>query len=101
EALCGGGLAPAERAPARGLPGAPPDALDEVVRLLADAPPEVVALRRDRLARALAGFDAATTATPHGFCQEVLAGLGTAGDVERDVAFVEDVGDLLEEVVDD
>ena len=37
--------------------------------------------------RALADFDAATIATTHGFCQEVLGGLGVAGDVEprRDV----------------
>jgi exodeoxyribonuclease V beta subunit len=39
--------------------------------------------------------------TTHGFCQEVLGGLGVAGDVERDGVFVEDVGDLVEEVVDD
>src|SRR6185436_5196207 len=36
-----------------------------------------------------------------GFCQEVLSGLGVAGDVERDAAFVEDVTDLIDEVVDD
>ena len=40
---------------------------------------------------ALADFDAATIATTHGFCQEVLGGLGVAGDVERDVDVVEDV----------
>jgi exodeoxyribonuclease V beta subunit len=74
---------------------------DEVVRLLADAPADVVALRRERLARALADFDAATITTTHGFCQEVLGGLGITGDVERDCAFVEDVTDLVEEVVDD
>ena len=74
---------------------------DEVVELLADGPPEVVAQRRENLARALADFDAATIATTHGFCQEVLAGLGVAGDVERDSQFVEDVTDLVEEVVDD
>ena len=74
---------------------------DEVVRLLAGAPPEVVAERRANLARALADFDAATIATTHGFCQEVLGGLGVVGDVERDVELVEDVDDLLAEVVDD
>jgi exodeoxyribonuclease V beta subunit len=74
---------------------------DEVVQLLADGAPEVVAERRENLARALADFDAATIATTHGFCQEVLAGLGVAGDVERDSQFVEDVTDLVEEVVDD
>ena len=51
--------------------------------------------------RALADFDAATIATTHGFCQEVLGGLGVAGDVEPDATFVEDVGDLLDDVVDD
>jgi len=74
---------------------------DEVVRLLADGPPELVAQRRRNLSRALADFDAATIATTHGFCQEVLAGLGVAGDVERDAELVEDVTDLREEVVDD
>ena len=62
--------------------------------LLADGTP-----RRSRCGargspRALADFDAATIATTHGFCQEVLGGLGVAGDVEPDVTFVEDVGDL-------
>ena len=58
-------------------------------------------MRRRRLADAVSGFDAATIATTHGFCQHVLAGLGVAGDVERDVTFVEDLSDLVEEVVDD
>ncbi len=53
-------------------------------RLLATGPPEEIALRRDRLVRALADFDAATIATTHGFCQEVLGGLGVAGDLEPD-----------------
>ena len=57
--------------------------------------------RRRRLADACRGFDAATIATTHGFCQHVLAGLGVAGDVEHDVTFVEDLSDLVEEVVDD
>jgi exodeoxyribonuclease V beta subunit len=74
---------------------------DEVVQLLADGPPDVVATRRANLSRALADFDAATIATTHGFCQEVLAGLGVAGDVERDSQFVEDVTDLAGQVVDD
>ena len=51
--------------------------------------------------RALGDFDAATIATTHGFCQEVLGGLGVAGDLEPDAVLVEDVGDLLGEVVDD
>ncbi len=58
-------------------------------------------LRQDRLAKAIANFDAATIETTHGFCMQVLSGLGTAGDVEQDVTLIEDAGDLLEEVVDD
>ena len=71
------------------------------MRLLADAPPDEVRKRRENLARALADFDAATIATTHSFCEEVLGSLGVAGDVERDFTVVEDVDDLLEEVVDD
>jgi exodeoxyribonuclease V beta subunit len=70
-------------------------------RLVADLAAEHDPLRHERLARAVADFDAATIATTHGFCQEVLSGLGVAGDVERDAAFVEDVTDLIDEVVDD
>jgi exodeoxyribonuclease V beta subunit len=77
------------------------DERDDVVTLLASAPPAEVARRRERLARALADFDAATIATTHGFCQEVLGGLGVAGDVEPDATLVEDPADLVEEVVDD
>ena len=57
--------------------------------------------RADRLAKAVADFDVATIETTHGFCLHVLVGLGVAGDVERDVTFVDDVRDLLDEVVDD
>ncbi len=78
-----------------------PGERDAVARLLADGPPELVARRRRNLSRARADFDAATIATTHGFCQEVLAGLGVAGDVERDSQFVEDVSDLVDQVVDD
>jgi exodeoxyribonuclease V beta subunit len=70
-------------------------------RLVQDAATEPDPARRDNLARAVADFDAATIATTHGFCQEVLSGLGVAGDVERDAEFLEDVSDRLAEVVDD
>ena len=83
-----------------GLEGTPPED-DEVVQLLATGTPEEVRLRRERLAAALADFDSATIATTHGFCQEVLGGLGVLGDVESDTTFLEDVTDLREEVVDD
>ena len=82
----------------RALSGTGP-ADDAVLRLLADGPPAVIEERRANLTRALADFDAATIATTHGFCQEVLGGLGLAG--EADAEFVEDVDDLVDEVVDD
>ena len=74
---------------------------DRLVALLARGDADVVQRRRDRLARAVASFDAATIATTHGFCQEMLGGLGIAGDLEPDVTFVEDLSDLASEVVDD
>ncbi|HTT27127.1 MAG TPA: UvrD-helicase domain-containing protein [Solirubrobacteraceae bacterium] len=83
------------------LAGAPDPGTDPVVTLLATGSPEDIALRRDRLARAVADFDAATIATTHGFCQEVLAELSTVGDLDRETAFVEDVSDLLEQALDD
>ena len=93
-------LVSAEQGLARALAGVAPGD-DEVVALLADGSPEEVGRRRRRLERAVASFDAATIATTHGFCQEVLGGLGIAGDLEPDVTFVEDLGDLVADVVDD
>ena len=94
-------LVTAELGLARALAGVAPPADDRVLQLLADGPLAEVEARRRRLADAVSGFDAATIATTHGFCRHVLAGLGVAGDVERDVTFVEDLSDLVEEVVDD
>ncbi len=75
---------------------------DDVVHaLLADAPDAEVARRRARLVHALATFDAATIATTHQFCQQMLAGLGVAAGADPDALFVESVDDLLTEVVDD
>jgi exodeoxyribonuclease V beta subunit len=74
---------------------------DEIVQLLAQGSAGEVEARRDRLGKAIADFDAATIETTHGFCLQVLYGLGTAGDVDREVTLVEDVSDLMEEVVDD
>ncbi len=87
----------------RGLadPAAARDADDEVLRLLAGAPDDEVARRHRRLAAALSGFDAATIATTHGFCQQMLAGLGTAGDRDPAATFLESADDLVQEVVDD
>nr|MBA3906584.1 UvrD-helicase domain-containing protein [Pseudonocardiales bacterium] len=74
---------------------------DRVQALLADAAPHEVALRRARLTRALATFDAATIATTHQFCSQMLAGLGVAGDADPDAVFVESIEDMVTEVVDD
>ena len=47
--------------------------------------------RRQRVARALADFDAATIATTHEFCLQMLDGLGVLGDREPQAVFVEQV----------
>jgi len=52
---------------------------DRVLTCLAAAEPAVVDQRRRRLEQALTVFDAATVTTTHGFCQQVLLALGTAG----------------------
>ncbi|OBK30939.1 exodeoxyribonuclease V subunit beta [Mycobacterium asiaticum] len=57
--------------------------------------------RRQRLRDALAGFDAATIATTHQFCQLVLKSLGAAGDTDAGVTLIEDLNDLVTEIVDD
>jgi exodeoxyribonuclease V beta subunit len=74
---------------------------DDVTELLTRGSGDEVEARRGRVAAALADFDAATIATTHGFCEQILAGLGTTGDVERDVTFVADQSDLVTEVIDD
>ena len=74
---------------------------DTVVRHLGQAGDEEVAVRRHRLRTALSRFDAATIATTHEFCHQMLVGLGVAGDVERGEVFVESLEDLVEEVTDD
>ncbi len=74
---------------------------DPVVELLAAGPEDSVRARRLRLRRALSDFDAATIATTHGFCQDVLGGLGIAADLEPEVQFLEDLSDLVDEVLDD
>jgi exodeoxyribonuclease V beta subunit len=93
-------LVSAERGLTRALEGVLSEQ-DRLVSLLAEGPVQEVQDRRDRLARAVASFDAATIATTHGFCQEMLGGLGIAGNLEPDVTFVEDLTDLASEVVDD
>ena len=57
--------------------------------------------RKRRLRDALAGFDAATIATTHQFCQLVLKSLGVAGDTAANVVLLESLDELVSEIVDD
>ena len=74
---------------------------DEVERHLATGPADVVDVRRGRLAHAVANFDAATIATTHGFCHQMLAGLGVAADVDGDLTFTETASEVVAEVAGD
>ncbi len=74
---------------------------DAVLALLGAASGREVEARRDRLARALAGFDAATIATTHSFCSQMLTSLGMAADTDPTATFTDTVDDLVREVVDD
>ncbi len=57
--------------------------------------------RHLRVARSLADFDAATIATTHEFCLQMLDGLGVLGDREPQAVFVEQLRDLTREVATD
>jgi exodeoxyribonuclease V beta subunit len=60
-----------------------------------------LACRRNRVSRALAEFDAATIATTHEFCLQMLDGLGVLGDREPHATVVEHLTDLTREVTTD
>ncbi|WP_375502556.1 UvrD-helicase domain-containing protein [uncultured Jatrophihabitans sp.] len=79
-------------------PAAARESDDALLRHLAA---EDVELRRHRIAQALAAFDSATVATTHEFCSRVLAGLGTAADLDTTATFVDNFDDLTDEVVQD
>ena len=75
---------------------------EEVVAAgLADAPPEEVALRRDRLADAFARFDRAAIMTTHEFCHGMLAGLGVLAPQTPQSTLVEDLRPLADEAAED
>jgi exodeoxyribonuclease V beta subunit len=82
-------------------PQATRGSVDPVLAMLAAGTDEEVAARRDRLRHAVADFDAATIATTHGFCLQMLAGLGIAADVDPDLTFTENTADVTTEVVTD
>lgn len=86
----------------RALADPPPEEeRDELIDLLLTGDAEEVAARRTRLRAALSNLDAATIATTHQFCQQVLRSLGVAGTTDASATLVEDLDDLLVEVVDD
>jgi exodeoxyribonuclease V beta subunit len=74
---------------------------NQVVQRLLTGAPDDLAERRLRLRDALAGFDAATIATTHQFCQLVLKSLGVAGDTDAGVQLVESLDDVVSDIVDD
>ncbi len=74
---------------------------DHVLTHLAGCDAAELVRRRQRVADALNAFDAATVTTTHGFCQQVLASLGTAADHDTSAVLVEDLRDLVTEVADD
>ncbi|SPM28932.1 exodeoxyribonuclease V subunit beta [Mycobacterium terramassiliense] len=74
---------------------------NELVAYLLDADEQERDLRKQRLRDALAGFDAATIATTHQFCQLVLRSLGVAGDTAGGVTLLESLDELVVEIVDD
>jgi exodeoxyribonuclease V beta subunit len=69
--------------------------------MLTTGQPDELACRRQRVARALAEFDAATIATTHEFCLQMLDGLGVLGDRESHATVVEHISDLTREVTTD
>ena len=82
----------------QGIPARP---LSELQSMITSGDPEELARRRGRVARALAEFDAATIATTHEFCLQMLDGLGVLGDREPHATVVEHLTDLTREVTTD
>ena len=74
---------------------------NQLVAYLLDGTDDERAVRKQRLRDALAGFDAATIATTHQFCQLVLKSLGVAGDTAANVTLLESLDELVVEIVDD
>jgi exodeoxyribonuclease V beta subunit len=79
----------------------PARADDDLLTHLVTGTADELADRRLRLRDALAGFDAATIATTHQFCQLVLRSLGAAGHPHAGVTLVENLDELVGEIVDD
>jgi len=74
---------------------------DPVVEVLREGTALEVAARVRRLAVALSSFDAATVATTHEFCHQVLRALGILANHEAGTVLVDTLRDLVTEVADD
>ncbi|ULE33992.1 exodeoxyribonuclease V subunit beta [Mycobacterium sp. IDR2000157661] len=74
---------------------------NQVIEHLLTGTADERAARHRNLRDALAGFDAATIATTHQFCQLVLRSLGVAGDTDSGVTLVESLDEVITEIVDD
>ena len=94
-------LVATEQALARRLAGGPVASAEPVIAMLVTGTEDEIAIRRERVRRALSEFDAATIATTHAFCQGVLESVGMAADLDPDTTFAENVDDLLDDVVND
>ena len=75
--------------------------LSPLETMLSTGPPDELVGRHQRVSRALAEFDAATIATTHEFCLQMLDGLGVLGDREPHATVVEHISDLTREVTTD
>ncbi len=93
---------PPTRTPTRTPAGTPAsEAGDRVQQFLLTGSPAELGVRHERVRRALADFDAATIATTHEFCLQMLDGLGVLGDREPEQRIVEHLTDLTHEVAGD
>ena len=97
-ARAGARAARQRRAGARRALAAPPS--DEVDAAAADGTREVARAATASPARSPTSTRRRSP-PPTASARRCSSGLGVAGDVERDAAFVEDVSDLIDEVVDD
>ncbi|WP_432557968.1 UvrD-helicase domain-containing protein [Granulicoccus sp. GXG6511] len=84
----------------RALDGADPGS-DQVDQLLCRGSADELRIRLQRIATALADFDAATISTTHEFCGRMLDGLGVLAGTDPGAVLVEDLSDLAREVAAD
>ncbi|MDO5684108.1 MAG: UvrD-helicase domain-containing protein, partial [Propionibacteriaceae bacterium] len=74
---------------------------DPINQLMATGSTAELATRLQRIATALADFDAATISTTHEFCGRMLDGLGVLAGIDPAAVLVEDLSDLAREVAAD